>query len=45
MLPKLKLWYDKCDYADLTKTKSLTPFNDNLIVLQINTKGNTPKIF
>ena len=31
-----KLWNDKCDYIDLTKTKNLNPLNHSLIVLQIN---------
>ena len=36
---KSKLWNDKCDYIDLTKTKNLNPLNHNLIVLQINIRG------
>ena len=41
---KSKLWNDKCDYIDLTKTKNLNPLNHNLIVLQINIRGMLTKI-
>ena len=40
---KSKLWNDKCDYIDLTKTKNLNPLNHNLIVLQINIRGMLTK--
>ena len=40
---KSKLWNDKCDYIDLTKSKNLNPINHNLIVLQIHIRGNLTK--
>ena len=40
-----KLWNDKCDYMDLTKSKNLNPLNHNLICAANKHKGNAYKTF